>query len=147
MNGQTTEQSAVPASGDTASNLPARYGHTPSRKRRERVIAWSVGIAIALVFIAWVVWVASNGDGSVVEGRDTGHVVIDDRSTKISFEVSMPAGSTASCALQVQSNEHAIVGWKVVDIPASTKYTQSFTEFVRSSELGVTGLIYRCWLA
>jgi hypothetical protein len=34
----------------------------------------------------------------------------------------------------------------VVKLPASTMYTTAHTETVRSSELGVTGLIYRCWL-
>ena len=99
------------------------------------------------MFAVWVVWVAFDGTSATIEGRDIGHKVVDDRSTRISFEVSMTPGLEARCALQVQNDLHSIVGWKIVDIPASDKFTQSFTEVVRTTELGVTGLIYRCWLA
>ena len=47
---------------------------------------------------------------------------------------------------QREDEAHAIVGWKIVDIPASKSTTRGFSDLVRSSELGVTGLIYRCWL-
>jgi hypothetical protein len=136
----STEPNAEP--GD----LDARYGRTRRTRRRDRTIAWSGAIAIVLVFAAWVVWVAFDGAGDTIGTRDTGHRIIDDRTVSISYEVSMPAGTTASCALQVQNDTHNIVGWKVVEIPASDRYTQSFTDTVRTTQLGVTGLIYRCWL-
>jgi hypothetical protein len=103
-------------------------------------------IAFVLVFAAWVIWTTFDNSSASFQARDVGHKVVDETTTRISFEVSMPPGSTAGCALQVQNEQHAIVGWKVVDIPASEKYTQSFTEVLRSTEPGVTGLIYDCWL-
>lgn len=127
-------------------DLAARYGQTKERSTRQRILAWSVAIAFVLVFVAWVIWATFDNSNAAFQARDTGHKVIDETTTRISFEVSMAPGSTASCALQVQNEQHAIVGWKVVDIPASDKYTQSFTETLRSTELGVTGLIYDCWL-
>jgi len=100
-----------------------------------------------VVLAAWVVWVAFDSTDDSVASRDIAHRVLDDRTVRISYDVSMPPGNTAKCALEVQNETHSIVGWKVVDIPASDSYTQAFTDTVRTTQLGVTGLIYRCWLA
>ena len=143
MTGHPTT-SAQPASG--GGDLDARYGRTRQKSRRDRTIAWIGAIAFVIVFTAWVVWVAFDGSGDTIGSRDVGHKVIDDRTVSISYDVSMPPGTTARCALQVQNDAHSIVGWKVVDIPASDSHTQAFTDTVRTTQLGVTGLIYRCWL-
>jgi hypothetical protein len=144
VTGHTTASTRPTRGSD---ELDARYGRTRQKRRRDRVIAWAGAIAIVVVFAAWVVWVAFDGAGDTIGSRDIGHRVIDDRTVSISYDVSMPPGTSATCALQVQNETHNIVGWKVVDIPASDAYTQAFTDTVRTTQLGVTGLIYRCWLA
>ena len=142
MTGHPTTSAASAGGGD----LDARYGRTRQKRRRDLTLAWAGAIAFVLVFAAWVVWVAFDGTGDTIGSRDIGHKVIDDRTVSISYDVSMPPGTSARCALQVQNDTHNIVGWKVVDIPASERYTQAFTDTVRTTQLGVTGLIYRCWL-
>jgi hypothetical protein len=135
--------SAAPAGGG---DLDARYGRTRQKRRRDLTLAWVGAIAFVLVFAAWVIWVAFDGTADTIGSRDIGHKVIDDRTVSISYDVSMPPGTSARCALQVQNDTHNVVGWKVVDIPPSESYTQAFTDSVRTTQLGVTGLIYRCWL-
>lgn len=134
------------AIGQDGAALDARYGRSPGKRRRDRWIAIGGAIAVAVVIGAWVIWAGLDLAGGGLDSSDIGHKVLNDRSVSISYQVSMPPGSTASCALEVENEAHAIVGWKVVDIPASTTTTNAFTNIVRSSELGVTGLIYRCWL-
>lgn len=146
MTGQTTTTSGADAGRDRG-GLDARYGRTSQKRRRDLVILWVGAAAFAAVLTAWVLWVTLGSTDDTVASRDTGHRVIDDRSVRISYDVSMPPGTTARCALQVQNDTHSIVGWKVVDIPASDNYTQAFTDTVRTTQLGVTGLIYRCWLS
>ena len=150
--GQTDEEaegSTPVATGSAVGsmNLDTRYGRTKRRAGRERRIAWVGGIAIVLVFAAWVVWVGLDGTNATIESRDIGHQIIDDRSAEVSYEISMAPGLSASCALQVQNDAHAIVGWKIVDVAAANRFTRTFTETVQTTELGVTGLIYRCWLS
>ena len=58
----------------------------------------------------------------------------------------MAPGTTASCALEALNEKYAVIGWKIVELPASSERTRSFTDVVRTSEPAVTGLIYRCWL-
>ncbi len=127
--------------------LDARYGRTPNRRRREKLAGWTVGSLITLVFVAWVVWVAFDGADATIDARDIGHSVIDERSVRVDFEVSMPAGTSARCAVEAQNNTHAIVGWKLIDIEASDRFTRAVSTTVHTTELAVTGLIYQCWLA
>lgn len=146
MTGHTTTSGQADA-GSGQDSLDARYGRTSQKRRRDRTIIWAGAAAFAIVLAAWVIWVASDTNDDTISSRDIGHRVLDDRSVRISYDVSMPPGTSAQCALQVQNDTHNIVGWKVVDIPASDSYTQAFTDTVRTTQLGVTGLIYRCWLA
>jgi Domain of unknown function (DUF4307) len=111
------------------------------------MLAWAGAIAVLLVFAAWVVWTAFDGPGTTIDSRTTAFKVVDDATVTISYEVSMPPGTRASCALQVQNDAHGIAGWKVVEIEPSTRFTQRYTTTVRTVEPGVTGLIYRCWLS
>jgi hypothetical protein len=93
-----------------------------------------------------VLWAGLDQAGATLDAEDKGSTIVNDREVSISFQVSMPVGKTASCALQVQNEAHGIVGWRIVSVPASTRYTTSYAHTVFSSEMGVTGLIYRCWL-
>lgn len=135
-----------PAAVPEAAGIAARYGRTPAKKRRDRLIYLVAGAAAAIVVVAWVLWAGLDQAGGTLDAEDKGSTIVDARTVSISYQVSMPVGQTASCALQVQNEAHGIVGWRIVKVPASTRYTTSYTQTVLSSEPGVTGLIYRCWL-
>ncbi len=135
-----------PAAVLEPSRIAARYGRTPAKKRRDRLIYLVAGAAAAIIVVAWVLWAGLDQAGGTLDAEDKGSTIVNARTVSISYEVSMPVGQTASCALQVQNKAHGIVGWRIVTVPASTRYTTSYTNTVLSSEQGVTGLIYRCWL-
>jgi hypothetical protein len=135
-----------PATAPESSGMAARYGRTPAKKRRDRLIYLVAGAAAAIVVVAWVLWAGLDQAGATLDAEDKGSTIVDARTVSISYQVSMPVGQTASCALQVQNEAHGIVGWRIVKVPASSRYTTSYTATVLSSEQGVTGLIYRCWL-
>lgn len=128
------------------STLDSRYGRTPQRRRRARLIGIVAAVGVLVVVAAWVLWVGLLGPSASLGSRDLGYVLDGDSAVEIRYEVTMDAGQTASCALEALNSDFGIVGWKVVDIPASQKGTRQFRETVRTSEPAVTGLIYRCWL-
>ena len=136
----TTTGSPVPAAID------ARYGRTPTRRRRSRLFGWIAASGFAVVLVAWVIWGGLDSTTSGVNADDTTHSVVDDHQVRVGWRITLPPGDTATCALQAQNAAHSIVGWKIVDVPASAERTQNFSATVNSSELAVTGLIYRCWL-
>lgn len=124
--------------------LDARYGRRPPRSRGARWVAIGLGAALVIAFGIW--FAAGTLGGSTLETNDIGHRVNDQYSVTISFELSVPPGSATSCALQAQNEQHGIIGWKIVDLPASDRFTRTFTQTVRTAERAFTGLIYRCWL-
>lgn len=130
--------------------LDARYGRTPSRSRRTRVIAITAAIGVAVVVGAWVIWVGLFSPSASLDTRDLGYAEIDGQNggqaVEVRYEVTADPGSDATCALQALSSDFAIVGWKVVVLPPSDTLTRQFRETVRTTEPAVTGLIYRCWL-
>jgi len=129
-----------------STSIEARYGRTPERRRRTRLIAVIVGAGVVLAVGAWVLWVGLLGPSASLGSRDLGYVLDGDSRIEVRYEVTMDAGDTASCALQALNTDFGIVGWKVVEITASEKGTRQFRETLRTSEQAVTGLIYRCWL-
>lgn len=134
------------ATTDEKAALDARYGRTPQRKQRDRITLIAGGILFAIVLVAWIVWAGWDNDRGNLAAQDVAHSVIDDSSVSVTWQVSVKAGTPVSCALQAQNEEHAIVGWKIVDLPASTTFNTRYQEVVRTSQQAVTGLIYQCWL-
>lgn len=130
---------------DSRAHLDSRYGRTTGRRRRTRLWAILVGSAVLVASVAWVIWVGIFSPASGLEVRDLGYAH-DDTTATASWELTVDAGLTSSCAVQALNGTHAIVGWKIIEIPASDDRTRRFTETVRTSEPPVTGLIYRCWL-
>jgi len=78
--------------------------------------------------------------------KSTGFHVVDDRTTQVTWEITLGEGQHAKCALAVQDELHAIVGWRVVDVVGKAQPTQQLVEPVRTTKVGDTGLAYRCWL-
>lgn len=136
---------AASAEHGSAASLDARYGRSSSK--RYRFIGVITAVAFTLVFGAWAVWGglvgAPNAQFSAVDAR---HSIIDDSAVDVTWEFTAPPGTAARCAVQALNSTFAIVGWKEVDVPASTRSTRVFTARVLTTELAVTGLIYRCWL-
>ena len=128
------------------STLDSRYGRTPERQRRIRLIAILAGAGVLVVVTAWVLWVGLLGPSASLGSRDLGYQLDGDSAIEVRYEVTMDAGQSASCALEALNSDFGIVGWKVVDIPASQTTTRQFRETLATSEPAVTGLIYRCWL-
>jgi hypothetical protein len=135
-----------PADLARPTDLAARYGRTPSVKRRTRIVVAASALAFVIVFVAWIVWAGLLGPSAQFESSDTGYTITGDDGVTVRWSLSMDPGRTAACAVQALNSTFAIIGWKIVEVPASTLRTRDFSEPVRTTELAVTGLIYRCWL-
>lgn len=127
-------------------DLDARYGRGSRSRRVEKRVLWVLGGIIAVVFGAWVVLVAFDGTSASLETNDVAHEIIDEHAVRVSFSVNVAPGTATTCAVQALNEDHAIVGWKIVEIPPSSERNRVITETVKTSQQSNTGLIYRCWL-
>ena len=127
--------------------LAVRYGRTRTRRTRDRFLLIAGAVAFAVVLVAWVVWAGLDGSTPSVEVTDTGHQLMnEERLVEVSWNLSVPPGNDTACIVQALNDDFTVVGWKVVEIPASTHHIRSFTETVRVAQPANTGLISRCWL-
>lgn len=127
-------------------DLDARYGRTPSSRARTRVVVIVTALAFAVVFGAWLLWAGVLGAPAQLQAEDTGHRVVDESNVDVTWRFTVEPGTDARCAVQALNSSFAVVGWRIVDVPASDARTRDITERVRTTEHAVTGLIYRCWL-
>jgi hypothetical protein len=135
-----------PSVQDTATELDRRYGRTPQGTRRTRVILVSTAAAFAVVLVAWLVWGGLLSANADIEAIDTGHTVVDDTLVQVRYQLTVEPGTPVSCAFQAQNSTFAIVGWKIVEVEPSQRRVRTLGAEIRTTELAVTGLIYRCWL-
>lgn len=130
----------------TQQRLDERYGRTAGAERRTRTGMIVAGIVFAIVFTAWVVWGGLSGTNAELETRELGYANVTDTSIDVRWEVSTTPGTEVSCAIQALNESFGIVGWRIVELPASSERTRVLTETLRTAERPVTGLPYRCWL-
>ena len=120
--------------------LAARYGKTASTGKLNRRNIIALGEVLLVAFLAWAIWVAATG-ANQIKSQDVGYEVFSPNQTSVRFKVESPAGP-AVCAIQVLNQSFTVVGYKEVPIPASGQYET----FVNTTELGVSGLVDKCWL-
>ncbi|TDN92408.1 DUF4307 domain-containing protein [Microbacterium sp. BK668] len=128
----------------TQQMLDERYGRT-----RRGTTRWVVAAAIVLGLVAVVAfaWLTVANSIDSVDADTTGFQVIDERTVTLEFQVSAPTGSTVSCALEAQDEEHGVVGWKVVELPASDTHARAFRETIPTLAEATTGFVNSCWVS
>jgi hypothetical protein len=128
--------------------IAARYGRTRTNRTRDRLLLIAAAAFAAIVLVAWVVWAGLDGQKPQIEVTDTGHRLINvERAVAVSWNLSVPPGNDTACIVQALNEDFTVVGWKVIEVPASTLHIRSLTETVRVAQEANTGLIYHCWLA
>jgi hypothetical protein len=147
VNATTEESQPSPVPPATSPELDERYGRTPENRRRTKIFGWTAAGGFAAVLVAWLVW------GGVFEGvdkvvaLDIGHQILSESEIEVTFQITEDPGEEVTCALQAENETYSVVGWKIVELPASEQRTRQFTEIVRTTEPSANGLIYRCWLS
>jgi hypothetical protein len=143
------DQPATSAPADTS--LANRYG---AKKRvlppgAKRIIA-GVALAGGIGFLAWV---STSNSLSDVSFKDIGYSTTDATAAEVDFQVTREPGTAVKCAVKALDSKYAVVGWKVVDIPAITEGTADGGRTVsqrvalRTESLSVSGVVDGCWKA
>lgn len=121
-----------------------RYGLERLRSR-DRILAISIAAVALVSFLIWAIFVSVDNANQVTH-RDIAYEVIDEYSTNVTFEVSRTPGQTVSCDITVLNQSFAIVGFLTVDVAASQSRSTVISSTIRTTELGVSGLVDVCRL-
>jgi hypothetical protein len=110
-------------------------------------------VAVLLAAVAAVAAVALTTGSPEVSSKDVGFALIGDGRASVDFEVTKDRAATAQCAVQVLSENYAVVGWTVVtvgpnsaDDGANGGGTTAHRTDVRTDSPGVSGGVNACWI-
>lgn len=147
----TPQTSADPAPVDSLAN---RYGR-PQRSRSPFAQRWGKWIAVtALVAaVAVAVWFTASSSARTLDWKDVGFEISSPTQASVTFQLSKDPESTVQCAIQVLSEEKAVVGWRTVTIgpeastggSAPADKTKYYDVGLRTDALGVNGGVNACW--
>ena len=127
----------------TQQKLDSRYGRTSPARRRGWMVASSAVAAVVVALFAWMTIAAAADD---VHVDATGYAVVDEHTVEVNFQITAPPGRDVACALEAQDEEHGVVGWRVVEFPASEDHASAFVETVPTISEATTGLVNACWV-
>lgn len=127
----------------TQDMLDERYGRASTPRRK-----WTIGLIVAAgVLIAGLfAWMTISNALDDVSADATGFTVEDARTVTISFQVTAPVGRSVACVLEAQDEDHGVVGWKIVELPASETHARAFRETIPTTAEATTGLVNACWV-
>ena len=123
-------------------SVQQRYGRDRLRAR-DRILAISIGAIALASFLVWAILVSIDNANQVTH-RDIAYEVIDEYSTNVTFEVSRNPGQIVSCEVTVLNQSFAIVGFLSVDVAPSDSRSTVISSTIRTTELGVSGLVEDC---
>jgi hypothetical protein len=121
--------------------MASRYGKSAPGTGVNRRGIVVLASSLVLVFLGWAIWVTVS-NATNVKSQVLGYEVLSPSQTSVKFSVQSPAGA-AKCAIQVLNQAYAVVGYKELEVAA----TGEFETFVNTTELGVTGLVDKCWVS
>jgi hypothetical protein len=127
----------------TQDMLDERYGRGRSRGSRWLIAA---GLLIVLAVVAWFGWTTVQNSMNSVDVDTTSFEVVDEHAVEVGFQITGPVGRTVACAIEAQDEEHGVVGWRVVEIPASDEHARAFREVIPTTAEATTGFVNTCWV-
>lgn len=131
---------------ETQTRLDERYGRTARSSRNNRTIGIVAAAGFSVVLGAWLWWGGVLETPSQLQYRDVAHTIVDETEVSVTYELTTAPGTEVTCAVQALNAAYGIIGWKIVEIPASERWTRVFDTTLLTSEPAVTGLLYECWL-
>ena len=101
---------------------------------------------LAAAAVATLSWVTISNSLNEVSFDNTGHEIIDDRTVRVSFQATPPAGAAFACAIQALDEDFGIVGWRVLEYPSLEENARAFVETIPTVARATTGTVHSCWV-
>jgi hypothetical protein len=127
---------------------PERTGHGFWRRWGR----WVAGAALVLA-VAFVAWVTVSASARALDWKDVGFEILSPTRATVTFQLTKEPEDTVECAIQVLSEQYAVVGWRTVVIGPEdssgsglpSDRTRYYDVALRTDGLGVNGGVNSCW--
>jgi len=104
--------------------------------------------------VGLVVWFTASATGRGLDWKDVGFEIASPTRASVTFQLTKDPADTVECAVQVLSEEYAVVGWRTVVIGPQdasgtglpSDRTRYYDVDLRTDALGVNGGVNSCWL-
>ncbi len=127
----------------TKEELADRYGRGP--RPILRLVFWVTVATAAILSVAVLSWLNVSNSLEDVGFDETGYELVDARTVTVSFQATPPAGTSFACAVQALDEDFGIVGWRVIEYPASEEITRALVETIPTVAQATTGTVQSCW--
>jgi hypothetical protein len=136
-------------------SLANRYG----RSQRTGPSFWArrgrwVAVAALVLAVAFVAWITASATGRSLDWKDVGFEIASPTRASVTFQLTKDPADTVECAIQVLSEQYAVVGWRTVVIGPQDETgsglpsdrTRYYDVTLRTDGLGVSGGVNSCWV-
>lgn len=125
--------------------MASRYGKTKSTKSRERIIFGTLAAALLAGFLTWAA-LTSIATANGVVTKTLGYEIKSPTQAWVNIQITAPTGGNIGCDVKVLNQSYGVVGYRQIDLQLAANETTTKEIFVNTTELGVTGLVDKCWV-
>lgn len=104
-------------------------------------------IVVAALLVGAFGWSIVTEQMNSVDSDDLGFDLVDEHTVDVRFQITGVQGKNVVCVVEALDEEFGVVGWKVVEIPASDSHSQALSTTVPTVAEATTGLVNSCWVA
>ena len=127
--------------------MAERYGRRPSDQKRNRRNITIAAIALGIIFLIFAIY-SNFLSGPSIASKTTGYEITSEQQAIVKYQVA-PQNQDIVCVLKVLNQAFSVVGYREVTIAAmknvNSSQFQNFETKINTTELGVSGLLDKCF--
>jgi Domain of unknown function (DUF4307) len=123
--------------------LDERYGRRPPGRRRRTLLVTALAV-VAVAALAWAVWAVAGLSRAAVSVGEVRVDASDPGLVRVSFEVIVPSGRPAVCAVRATDAAGGVVGWTDVRVVPGGSGATTAEVAVRTSLPATGGGVRDC---
>jgi hypothetical protein len=124
--------------------LANRYGKSSATVRKQRLFWSAIAGLLVIGFFAWSIAI-NFGSPATLTATVQNFAALNKNQTSVTINVTNPNQQDGLCAINVLSQNFAIVGYKEIAISGSLGKSPQIDAAINTTNIGVSTTVDRCW--